>query len=634
MMTDRTNELDQSRRLERGLIAVRWFGVMFAALQVWQSANLEPGPPRHATPLGWGLVALLLVGNVIVTMRTRRATRADQMRRIGLSAFALDIAVTTGFIWNYSYSVDNSLDTTWVAAYILPLEGALRYQLNGALAAMGVMAVSEVFRELYLTTVVDGYSFMPAAITFRLGIGTIIALVAGFMARSLERQADTARDRARLAEEAARRATAARKELAAFHAAILAGVAAENLHETLQSMAEAIGRDLGFDCLSILLVEEEDLVARARYGTCPPTWGDRVPVGTGVPGMVAASGEPRLAPTGRAGAIVAAAPLSVGAHVIGVLEVASQVPGGVTEDTLDVLVRLADQLALVIHSADLRARQAETLQRLQELDEMKSDFVAITSHELRTPLTAVRGFVRTLIRNLDRLSSRQVADFLGQIDRQSDRLTRLVEDLLVVSRIEAGQISVTPEPVELQSFLREVVKAFGASGDRIELDLEADLPPSVVMDPHRVDQVITNLLQNAMKFSPRAAKVKLSARAVDHQIEFAVSDQGIGIAPEELAHIFDRFHQAAPALTREAEGAGLGLYITKRLVEAMAGDMAVTSELGKGSTFTVRLPESPDGQGPGDEETVAESPSQLPGAGRSPTTSPSGKAPASTAVVE
>ncbi|MBI4259330.1 MAG: GAF domain-containing protein [Actinobacteria bacterium] len=607
MTRDRIRDLEQARRLEHGLVAVRWFAVVFAAFQAYQAFNLDTEPLRLTQPLGFGLVAALALGNAAIAVRSRRATEPEQLRTIGVLAFTLDIAVTTGLIWNYSYIPNSSV---WVAAYILALEGAVRYQLVGAVAATAVLVLSESARELYVARVIPSYEYEVAAVTFRVGIGTIIGLVAGFMARSLDQVAEKARDRALLAEEAALRATVARRELAAFHKAVLAGVAASDLEGGVASMAEAIASDLELQCLSILLVDDGELVARARHGTPPQGWVDRIPFGTGVAGRVAETREPLLAPV-EGGGSAAAAALVVSGKVIGVVEASSTRDGEVDRDTLELLVRLADQIALVVHSAELRARQEETLERLRELDEMKSDFVAITSHELRTPLTAVRGFVRTLIRNFERLSEKQVQDFLAMIDRQSDRLTRLVEDLLVVSRIEAGTISVTPEPIEVGTFLKDVVKSLGQTRHRIQLELAGDLPDRVLLDPHRVDQILSNLLHNALKFSPRGAKVRLAAGRRGDRLALVVTDRGIGIPPEELPQVFDRFHQAAPALTREAEGAGLGLYITRRLVDAMGGDIEVESEVGAGSTFTVLLPLAAVGDaggGPGRGATGTEGP--------------------------
>ena len=179
------------------------------------------------------------------------------------------------------------------------------------------------------------------------------------------------------------------------------------------------------------------------------------------------------------------------------------------------------------------------------------------------------------------------------IDRQSARLARLVDDLLFVSRIEAGRIRLQMEKVDLGELLREGVEALGSEGrGRVRLSVE---PPhsEVVVDPQRLDQIVRNLVENALKFSDASDQVDVEGCVGDEQVEIAVTDHGIGIAGEEVPQIFDRFHQVGQVLTRETEGAGLGLYITKRLVEAMGGKISVTSEPGQGSTFRVTLPNRP-----------------------------------------
>jgi len=245
---------------------------------------------------------------------------------------------------------------------------------------------------------------------------------------------------------------------------------------------------------------------------------------------------------------------------------------------------------MVVQAALLRDRQEETLRKLRELDEMKSDFVAITSHELRTPLAAVRGFVNTLRRRMEDLSPEETQEFLGIIDRQTDRLIRLVEDLLVVSKIEAGKLIFEPEAIEPVAFCDRVVQGLGDDGARVTLRVQDSLPERIVVDPHRTGQILTNLLHNALKFSPSGSPVVLSALAIHGRLEFAVTDQGAGIPQDEVGRIFERFHQADAASTRSTDGAGLGLYITKKLVEAMGGTIEVESRQGGGSTFTVSLP--------------------------------------------
>jgi signal transduction histidine kinase len=319
-----------------------------------------------------------------------------------------------------------------------------------------------------------------------------------------------------------------------------------------------------------------------------------------VVGTVAASGAPLVVPdvTAFPAYIMSdpeirsemAAPMRFGDELIGVVDVESRTASAFDDDSLGVLTRLADQIALVAHSNRLLSQQRETMTRLRELDQMKSDFVAITSHELRTPITAIRGFVKTLLRNRERLSDEQIENFMNIIDRQSGRLARLVEDLLFVSRIEAGTIRMQMETVELGDFLRETIEALGPEGrNRVRLRLS---PPdsTIVMDPQRMDQIVRNLVENALKFSPPDTEVDIDAFVAEGRLQLAVTDRGPGIPAEDLPNIFDRFHQAGEVLTREAEGAGLGLYITKRLAEAMRGSISVSSVLGSGSTFVVTVP--------------------------------------------
>ena len=595
MVAARSLDLEQARRLEKGLVAVRWFGVAFALFQISQDNSMRPRPPAVTQPRGFVVVAVLALGNLAVWLLTRRARELRGMRLIGYAAFALDIAVCLGMVWNYSYWANAN---SWVIAYILPLEGAIRYQLRGALAATFVSGISEGFREWYLSSAFAHHSFQLVDVTFRVGIEAIIALVAGFMARSLALEAEKAENRAMLAEEAARREAAARREVDLFHTAVLAGVAAEDLEESLQSMAESIGRNLGFEVCTILLCNEDgdELRPVGVYGL-PTSVRDRIiDRGEGLLGTVYRTGRPLLTRDVRTltnyvefdprvqakGAV----PLRADGEIIGVLDVETWGQFQEPETTLDLLTRLGDQISMVVHNARLRARQIETLERLSELDRMKSDFVAITSHELRTPLTAIRGFVKTMMRNSDRLSPADMQDFLQIVDRQSHRLARLVEDLLMASKIEAGELSISPEPVAPVGFLA----SFGENADRISLQMNGDAPDVIVIDPYRVEQILRNLIHNAMKFSPPTSQISLGSHFVDHSIVMSVTDRGVGIAPEEQARVFERFHQTQDSMTREAEGAGLGLYITKRLVEAMGGTIELQSQVGLGSTFTVSIP--------------------------------------------
>jgi signal transduction histidine kinase len=229
---------------------------------------------------------------------------------------------------------------------------------------------------------------------------------------------------------------------------------------------------------------------------------------------------------------------------------------------------------------------------------MKTDFVAITSHELRTPLSGIRGFVDMLRRRGDELTVDEREEYLGIVMVQTDRLIGLVEDLLVVSRIEAGALTLDPERLEVAPFLDGLVRALGAEADRVQVRSHEGAPDTIVVDPARLSQIITNLVHNAVKFSPETSPVRLTWSApVEGVVSFSVVDEGTGIDPDELERIFERFHQTERSIAH-SEGFGLGLYITKLLTEAMGGWIDVASTLGEGTTFTVTLPASRTLPGP------------------------------------
>jgi signal transduction histidine kinase len=230
------------------------------------------------------------------------------------------------------------------------------------------------------------------------------------------------------------------------------------------------------------------------------------------------------------------------------------------------------------------------IQRLEERDRRRVEFLAMASHELRTPITAIRGFARMLIRNRRALSEDEATGFLEIIERQTDRLARLAEDLLLVSRVEAHAIRPALREVSVSEFLREAVEPFAVDGaGRIRLAVPAK-PRVVWIDPELMARVLGNLVHNALKFSPGASEVAVEASVGASELTICVTDEGAGIPQEELDRVFDRFHQGSPSCSDDPGGAGLGLYIAKQLVDGMGGTISVRSAAGRGSTFTVALP--------------------------------------------
>jgi two-component system phosphate regulon sensor histidine kinase PhoR len=230
------------------------------------------------------------------------------------------------------------------------------------------------------------------------------------------------------------------------------------------------------------------------------------------------------------------------------------------------------------------------------LTQAHSDFVSTVSHEFRTPLTSIKGFADTLLRYGGQLPADQQKRFITIIKDQADRLTRLVENLLSVSRLGAGKMELTFRPVSLQRTVERVVQSLQAKGGSERL-MRVDLPatlPDAWADPDKLEQVLLNLVDNAIKYSFSGSEVRISARLVEQNpdaVSVCVADQGVGIPAEHLPKIFTQFARIDNPLTREVEGTGLGLYITKSLTLAMGGDIRVESgENPPGSRFIVTLP--------------------------------------------
>jgi PAS domain S-box-containing protein len=233
---------------------------------------------------------------------------------------------------------------------------------------------------------------------------------------------------------------------------------------------------------------------------------------------------------------------------------------------------------------------------IRSIERMKTAFVSTVSHELRTPLTSIKGFISTLLQDVDGFYDKDtVHEFYTIIDQECDRLTRLISDLLNVSRIEAGRaLDLNPVEVNLPELVEKVVTAQKSYTNKHEFAVDLDPAiPSIIADNDKVDQILTNLTNNAVKYSPNGGTITVSGKSVDGLVRMAVTDQGMGIPKEHLAKVFDRFHRIDNRDTRKVGGTGIGLYLVKHLVEAHGGRIWVESEVGKGSSFIFELPTCP-----------------------------------------
>jgi signal transduction histidine kinase len=230
-------------------------------------------------------------------------------------------------------------------------------------------------------------------------------------------------------------------------------------------------------------------------------------------------------------------------------------------------------------------------QQLADLEQTRKDFLATASHELRTPITNILGYAALLAEDTELPSMHR--QIIGRIERNGRRLLRLIEDMLTMSEVEEGRFRLSKTPLDLRDPVRSAAEAIGPTLDVHQLLLDIDIGPRPVPvfgDSEKLERVAENLLSNAAKFSHPGERVRLRLAAERGEAVLSVSDTGLGIAPEDQPHVFTRFFRGADAHTRAIQGLGLGLPIVASIVEGHGGSVEVESELGRGSTFVVRLP--------------------------------------------
>lgn len=227
----------------------------------------------------------------------------------------------------------------------------------------------------------------------------------------------------------------------------------------------------------------------------------------------------------------------------------------------------------------------------KRVEAIKKDFVANVSHELRTPLASIKGYSETLLDgSVEDVTTRK--EFLRIIDRHATRMSRLIEDLLTLSKLESHQMTLESAPVDVREIITSTVKGFEKQARDKGLKLTSSAPedlPAVLGDRDRLEQVAVNLLDNAIKYTPPGGSVAVSAVKAGSSVRVDVSDTGIGIPPEDLGRIFERFYRVDKARSRELGGTGLGLAIVKHIIQVHNGKLHVESVPGKGSTFSFAL---------------------------------------------
>ncbi len=586
----------QMRAQERQLVWVR-LGTLAAAA----AALLLLARDLPALPVLLGVLAAEALYTALVPFLVSRFPA----REVGIVSTAVDMAAVTVA----AYAASNVLDIYLFYGLVI-LAAALRFGFGAAVWSAVIMS------GLYAVVVLVGSDvdalvrdLLPTRLAFLLGFGLVAGLFSRILigratenARLQQRLGEEERDRERRAEAEVLgrigRDAAASLDRSATHLALVQGAAPVLGDATMLLTVDDATRRLTVEAAD---GRDAELVAawRAAFESRRPR------VGEGIAGAVAATAASRgggtEAATGDPDALRAAGatwmyatPILAAGRLLGVLATASREP---PEDGR--VARLADMVAEragpAVQNAELWADLQRRMAAEQAAQRVKDDFLSIVSHELRTPLTSIQGYSQLLEGRLngERNTNAKELAHLRVIRSQVSRMRRLVDDLLDVSRIDRrGGVSIETADFDLAQEVRDAVARARREHPDRSIELEAPEALPVHADRDRMDQVLGNLIENAVKYSPDGGPIRVECERRGGEVEVRVTDQGIGIAPEHRDHVFERFYQAdADVGGRRFGGLGLGLYITRAIIDAHGGRIwAAANPDGPGSVFGFRMP--------------------------------------------
>ncbi|MBM3131667.1 MAG: PAS domain S-box protein [Chloroflexi bacterium] len=360
---------------------------------------------------------------------------------------------------------------------------------------------------------------------------------------------------------------------------------------------------------SVYLLEGGILSARIQRGMSPDQSQllSVIRIGEGLQGLVAQSGEPMFVES-LVGSIrdvhreaipvvtslqlrsAMLVPLKARGETLGVMCAVTQGDRVFTPEERDLVITVGHQISTAVENAQL-LEDASRSEALEELDQLRTALLASVSHELRTPLTAIKGIAGTLTQRDVVWDADTQKDFLNTIERESDILTRIVEDLMKMSQIEAGLMTLEKKRCRISSVLSQVRNQLKTLASKHQLEVKSSSRlPAVYADEVRIGEVVTNLVANAAAYSDAGTKILLEAKRLPGEIVVTVADEGIGIPHEHLDKVFDRFYRLESGVARRRGGTGLGLAICKGIVEQHGGRIWAESEVGRGSKFSFSLP--------------------------------------------
>ena len=583
-----------------------WFGflrlaaVPLAAVRVL--VGYETYPSGHGAA-AWAVTAVFAVGAVAIWIARRSFRRIP--RALAYGEILFDTAVVTAYAVVFSFEDGQPF---WSLFFVPPLEAGVRLGFTAGTLAVLPMAAGILGAELFRAERFEPAEFRAAPVVIRIAIALLMGSVVGRLVDDLAA--------ARRSEEArAVEAEALRDELgrrvdvleAANRCARALGSSLELGHAFSAFIRELRGL-VPFDRVAIVLAEDGYARVMATSGAGEETVfapGTSRPVAGSVLDRVLAGElvhrpdidppqypeEEELLALGLRTRL--AAPLLLGARAVGMLSIVRREPASFRPEELELVSLLGRLVATAVQN--IRAYEAErsTVEELRRLSALRADFVSLVSHELRSPMAAVIGSARTLQQRWRELSPEQRESFLELIAGETNRLATLVGDVLDTSRIEAGTFSYRFGTVDLGELVRDTAATANVGLDEVTVTTHVTeaLPP-VRGDTERLRQVLTNLIDNAVKYSPTGQAVRISAYSLGDKVQVDVVDEGPGIAPEHQKLIFEKFGRVSGNGTG-APGTGLGLFIARSIAEAHGGALVVRSSPARGATFTLTLPASP-----------------------------------------
>jgi signal transduction histidine kinase len=599
-----TTETDRLRETERWIAWARLAAVPFAIVEVGLlSTDYPPGYEKWA----WATTGLLAVAGIGLFLLSRSSglfTRAP--RRIGLLGLTVDTVIVTAFVLIYQYEIGSPVNQLF---FLLLVEAAVRYGIRGGLlmplAIAPLLALAEWWRESRFDNPPHGYQLDH--VVFPWGLLTLTGMIIGWLVDRLRQK--TATSEAQVVEAELLRDELGRRADVLEAATRCAGALSSSLD--LDEAFEAFIRELRgfvpFDRMAIVLEEAGTAQVLAVAGVGAEmvfSRGSRQPVGQTLLADILRTGQPvyredmtdaryaeerEFSELGLRCRI--AAPLLHGPRTFGMISLVRREPRAFKGQELELVGLLGRLVASAVQNIRAYEDEHNTVEELRRLSALRADFVSLVSHELRAPMASVVGSAQTLRQRWRELNPDHRESFLALISSETERLAALVADVLDTSRIDAGTFTYRFADVDLGALVRDSVAGISLAQDEVSVvaNVHGELP-SVRGDRDRLQQVMTNLLDNAVKFSPAGEEVMVNAFQQDSRVRIEVSDRGPGVPPDQQRLIFEKFGRGNITGSPGTPGTGLGLYIARSIAEAHGGVLEVSSAPNEGATFTLSLP--------------------------------------------